>query len=116
MAERKNRVNQFGFAETPDMADLAIRLDSAALAAALEAAIDLVLGGDDGDDEFMDSLSDEAQSNFIVPLQMAAKLVMEDDYTAVELISAACTVRCCAERHFAEFPQELVDLLMKFPR
>lgn len=116
MVEGRSHINRFGFAEIPDMAELVGRLDANALAATMQAIVDLVFGGDDDNEEFMESLSDAAQANFIVPLQMANNLLEADEYTPIELISAACTVRSCARPHFAEFPEELVTLLTKLPQ
>lgn len=113
MVSERNRINRFGFAESPDMADLAAKLDVAALAATVEAIIDIVL---ERDEDFIDSLSDAAQSDFVVPLQLATRLFKVGDYTPLELVSAAATVRYCATSHLAEFPQDLADLLLKLPR
>ena len=116
MVEDRSHINRFGFAEMPDMAELVGQLDANALAATMNAIVDLFFGGDDDDEGFMESLSDTAQADFIVPLQMANSLLVSDEYTPIELISAACTVRNCARTHFAEFPEELVALLMGLPQ
>ena len=68
------------------------------------------------DEQFMDAMSDAAEADFVVPLSMAAALLKDGDYSAVELISAACTVRYCGEPHLNEFPDDLAGLLTRLPR
>ncbi|WP_125796709.1 hypothetical protein [Amycolatopsis sp. WAC 01376] len=65
--------------------------------------------------EFVDSLTDGAQADFVVPLGMSAKMLSGGEYSAMEFISAAGTVRYCAEPHMAEFPDELVQMLSRLP-
>lgn len=91
------------------------RLDSSAISAlstALRELIDVVL---ERDEEFIDTLSEGAQSDFVVPLQLSTRLFKTDDYTPMELVAAASTVRYCANGHLAEFPEGLVELLMELP-
>lgn len=113
VASERYRINRFSFAEKPDIAGLAVQLDMSVLAAAMEAIIDVVL---ECDENFIDSLSDAAQADFVVPLQLATKLFKVGDYTPLELVSAACTVQYCAAAHLAEFPEDLVELLRQLPQ
>ncbi|MBR7829704.1 hypothetical protein KDK95_25585 [Actinospica sp. MGRD01-02] len=112
MTGERQHINRFGFVEKPDMADLAAQLDASALAVTMEAVIDIVL---ERDEDFIDTLSDAAQADFVVPLQLATRLFKAGDYTPIELVSAACTVRYCAAPHLADFPEELVELLRQLP-
>ncbi|MFD5249916.1 hypothetical protein ACFWIW_35590 [Amycolatopsis sp. NPDC058340] len=66
--------------------------------------------------ELLDSMTGEAQANFVVPLGMSAKMLSSGEYSAMEFVSAACTVRFCAEPHMAEFPDELARMLSRLPR
>ncbi|MEU4469417.1 hypothetical protein AB0G20_37965 [Streptomyces sp. NPDC024017] len=66
--------------------------------------------------DLLDSLSEGAQSDFMVPLGMSARMLASRDYSEMEFLSAACTVRYCAELHLSEFPDELVQMLSRLPR
>lgn len=112
MADNRLRINRFGFAEMPDMEAIAARLDLPALAATLQAILDIVF---ERDENFIDTLPDATQANFLVPLSMSAKLFAAGDVTPLEIVSAACTVRYCAARHMADFPEELAELLRGLP-
>lgn len=107
------RINRFGFAEYEDMEDLSRELDVPALAGVLESIVDLIFAEESG---LFDSLTDAAEADFVVPLGMCSKMLDDGGYSAVELISAASTVRYCAESHMSEFPAELVELLSRLPR
>ena len=113
MSRQHLRINRFGFAEYEDMEDLSRELDVPGLAGVLGSIVDLTFSEESG---LFDSLTDAAQADFVVPLGMCSKMVAEGGYSAVELISAACTVRYCAEPPMSEFPGELVQMLSLLPR
>ncbi|MFD9241062.1 hypothetical protein ACFV0D_03835 [Streptomyces sp. NPDC059556] len=113
MTSQPLRVNRFGFAEYEDMTDLSGSVDIAELTEVLGAIVDLVLTEET---DVIDSLSDAAQADFVVPLGMSAGMSASGDYSAVEFLSAVCTVRYCAEPHMAEFSDELVHLLSQLPQ
>ncbi|MER5268261.1 hypothetical protein ABTZ99_39835 [Actinosynnema sp. NPDC002837] len=75
--------------------------------------MDLVFSEESG---LFESLTGAAQADFAVPLGMCSKMLSAGDYSTVELISAACAVRYCAEAHLSEFPGDLVQLLSRLPR
>ncbi|WP_430782523.1 hypothetical protein [Actinoplanes sp. G11-F43] len=106
------RINRFQFLEEADQADLARTADLAGVEQALRAIVELVLH----DEGFMDSMSDEAQANLLVPLGMAGAMLAGGDYTPLELVAAAGTVRYCGSPHHDEFPRRLVELLHRLPR
>jgi hypothetical protein len=95
------------------MIDLSGSVDIGATTATLRSIMDLVLGEES---DSLDSLTDDAQADFVVPLGMAAKMLSVGEYSAMELISAACTVRFSSEAHMSEFPPELVQMLTRLPR
>lgn len=95
------------------MIDLSCRENISELAGVLSSIVELVLSEET---DFLDSLTDSAQADFVVPLGMSAKMLSNGGYSAMEFLSAACTVRYCAEPHLAEFPDELVQLLSRLPR
>jgi hypothetical protein len=107
------RINRFGFAEYQDMIAISRRLDSPELAGVLKSVVELVLSEES---DLLDSISDGAQADFVVPLGMAARLLSSADYSVMELVSAACTVRYSADPHMSEFPRGLVELLSRLPR
>ncbi|MFD2691823.1 hypothetical protein ACFS5L_44415 [Streptomyces phyllanthi] len=107
------RVNRFGFAEYADMGELCGHLDISELTENLNRIVKLVLLDEPG---ILDSMSDAAQADFAVPLGLCARMLRGGDYSTMELISAACTVRYCAEPHMSEFPDELVSTLAQLPR
>ncbi|MFJ2060013.1 hypothetical protein ACIOMM_29265 [Streptomyces sp. NPDC087908] len=113
VSRQHRRVNRFGFAEYDDMIGLSRSVNTAELTGDLRAIVALVLSEDT---DFIDSLSDSAQADFVVPLGMSAGMLSQGDYSVVELLSAACTVQYCAEPHMAEFSDELVHLLSQLPR
>ncbi|MFI9455911.1 hypothetical protein [Amycolatopsis sp. NPDC052450] len=87
-------------------------MDISDLAGVLDSIVELVFSEES---EFLDSLTDEVQANFVVPLGMSAKMLVGGECSAMEFISAASTVRYCAEPHMAEFPDELVQMLSRLP-
>ena len=107
------RINKFGFAEYQDMEEISKVADMAELASTLQSVVQIVLLDEPG---LLDTLSDEAQADFVVPLGMASRLLSSGDYSATELISAACTVRYCGEPHMSEFPIRLASLISQLPR
>ncbi|MGW1246157.1 hypothetical protein [Streptomyces sp. NPDC002535] len=113
MTSQLLRVNRFGFAEYEDMIALSRSVDIAELTGVLRAIVDLVLTEET---DVIDSLSDAAQADFVVPLGMSAGMLATGDYSVVEFLSAVCTVRYCAEPHMAEFSDELVHLLSQLPQ
>lgn len=113
MSREHLRVNRFGFAEYEDMIALSRQVPSAELARVLGSIVELVLSEES---DFIDSLTDEAQADFVVPLGMCARMLSDGGYSAMELVSAACTVRYCAEPHMSEFPEGLVSMLAQLPR
>ncbi|GGM23508.1 hypothetical protein GCM10010129_79890 [Streptomyces fumigatiscleroticus] len=108
------RVNRFGFAEYDDMAGIVREADLPAMAGMLRQIVDLVLVEDESG--LAEAMSMEAQADFVVPLGMAARMLEDGEYSDVELVSAACTVRYSAERHTSELPEELTALLLRLPR
>jgi hypothetical protein len=94
------------------MLDLSRRVNISELAGVLGSIVEMVLSEED----FLDSLTDSAQADFVVPLGMSARMLSDGEYSAIELISAACAVRYCAEPHKVEFPDELVRMLSRLPR
>ncbi|MYV71365.1 hypothetical protein GT043_36640 [Streptomyces sp. SID2131] len=112
MSRQHIRLNRFGFAEYSDMNEIALAVDVDELAEVLGLIVELVFSEDSG---LLDSLTDDAQSDFVVPLGMAAKMLEDGKYSTIELVSAACTVRYCAERHLSDFPGDLVQLLTRLP-
>lgn len=113
MSRRHLRVNRFGFAEYEDMIEISRSVDISELKGVLDSIVEFVLSEDS---DLIDSLSDGAQSDFMVPLGMSARMLSGGDYSEMEFLSAACTVRYCAEPHFSEFPDELVRMLSRLPR
>ncbi|MFI0417197.1 hypothetical protein [Spongiactinospora sp. 9N601] len=113
MGRKHLRINRLGFAEYEDMVELSCAVDTVKLAGDLSAIVERVLSGDR---ELLDSLTDGAQADFVVPLGMCAELLFSGQYSVVELVSAACTVRYCAEAHMREFPEDLVQTLSRLPR
>ncbi|MER6666714.1 hypothetical protein ABT256_19380 [Amycolatopsis japonica] len=113
MGRQHLRINRFGFAEYEDIGELSCRLNISDLAEGLGSIVDFVFLEES---EFLDSMTDEAQANFVVPLGMSAKMLSSGEYSAMEFVSAACAVRFCAEPHMAEFPDELVRMLSRLPR
>ncbi|MGW4287959.1 hypothetical protein ACWEIK_13590 [Streptomyces sp. NPDC004673] len=113
MSREHLRVNRFGFAEYEDMIELSRGADISELARLLSSIVELVLSEESG---LLDSLPDAAQADFVVPLGMCAQLLSSGDYSATELVSAACTVSYCAESHMSEFPDELAQMLTRLPR
>ncbi|WP_030167844.1 hypothetical protein [Streptomyces sp. NRRL S-813] len=107
------RVNRFGFAEYEDMIELTRGVDVSELARALSSIVELVLSEES---DLLDSLTDGAQADFVVPLGMCARMLSSGEYSAMELVSAACTVRYCAEPHMSEFPDDLAQMLSQLPR
>ncbi|GAA4804888.1 hypothetical protein [Streptomyces ziwulingensis] len=114
MSAEYQRINRFGFAEYDDMAGLVREADLPALVETLRRIVALVLAEDETG--LAEVMSMEAQADFAVPLGMAAEMLEDGGYSDGELVSAACTVRCSAERHTTEFPRELTDLLLRLPR
>ncbi|MFD0395524.1 hypothetical protein ACFQ3Z_39175 [Streptomyces nogalater] len=47
---------------------------------------------------------------------MCAKMLSSGEYSAMELVSAACTVGYCAGSHMSEFPDDLARMLSRLPR
>jgi hypothetical protein len=92
------RVNRFGFAEYEDMVELSRGVDVSELAGALSSIVELVLSEES---DLLDSLTGEAQADFVVPLGMCARMMSSGEYSAMELVSAACTVNYCAESHMS---------------
>ena len=113
MSREHIRINRFGFAEYGDMVALSRRWESSTLVSVLSSVVDRVLSDDS---DLLDSLSDGAQADFVVPLGMAARMLSGADYSEIELISAACTVRYSADPHMSEFPGDLTELLTRLPR
>ena len=107
------RINRFGFAEYEDMIEISRSVDASELARVLSAVVKLVLSEESGG---VDSLTAGAQANFAVPLGMSAGMLSSGEYSVMELVSAACTVRYCAEPHMSEFPGDVVQLLSQLPR
>jgi hypothetical protein len=107
------RINRFGFAEYEDMIELSRGVDISGLAGVLSSIVELVLSEESG---LLDSLTDGAQADFLVPLGMSAKMMSSGEYSAMELVSAACTVRYSADAHLSEFPSDLVRMLSQLPR
>lgn len=95
------------------MIDLSRRVNISELAGVLSSIVELALSGET---DFLDSLSDSVQADFVTPLGMSARMLSNGEYSAMEFLSAACTVRYCAEPHMAEFPDELVQMLSRLPR
>ena len=112
MSRDYRRTNRFRFAEYDDMDELARTRDTAEIERILWDIVRVVLD----DEEFKDTLSVRAQANFLVPLGLAAALLEDGGYSAVELVSAACTVRYFGEPHLDEFPAEVAGLLTRLPR
>ncbi|PWE07439.1 hypothetical protein DD630_10855 [Streptomyces sp. BSE7F] len=106
-------MNRFGFAEYDDMIEISRNVDISELKGALKSIVEFALSEDS---DLLDSLSDGAQSDFMVPLGMSARMLSSGDYSEMELLSAACTVRYCAEPHLPEFPDELAQMLSRLPR
>ncbi|MEZ3179879.1 hypothetical protein KYY02_14665 [Streptomyces pimonensis] len=113
MSRQHLRVNRFGFAEYEDMIEISRNVDISELKGALKSIVEFALSEDS---DLLDSLSDGAQSDFMVPLGMSARMLSSGDYSEMELLSAACTVRYCAEPHLSEFPDELAQMLSRLPR
>ncbi|GAA0617771.1 hypothetical protein [Streptomyces crystallinus] len=107
------RVNRFGFAEYDDMVELSRGVDASELTELLSSIVELVLSEES---DLLDALTDEAQADFVVPLGMCARMLSSGEYSAMELVSAACTVRYCAESHISEFPGPLAQKLSQLPR
>lgn len=95
------------------MIELSRRVNISELAGVLGSIVELVLSEET---DFLDSLTDGAQADFVVPLGMSARMLSNGEYSAMEFLSAACTVRYSAEPHMAEFPDELVQMLSRLPR
>ncbi|MFJ2896203.1 hypothetical protein ACIO87_15150 [Streptomyces sp. NPDC087218] len=113
MSRQHLRVNRFGFAEYEDMTELSRGVDVPELAGVLGAIVELVLSEESG---LLDSLTDGAQADFVVPLGMCARMLSDGGYSALELVSAAGTVSYCARPHLSGFPDDLVRLLHRLPR
>ncbi|WP_045739538.1 hypothetical protein [Actinoplanes rectilineatus] len=114
MSREHIRINRFGFGEYErDAVAVASGIDSEALVAVLTSIVESVLSEEDG---LLESLTDEAQADFVVPLGMCAKMLIGGDYSEVELISAAATVRFCADPHVEGFPDSLAQMILKLPR
>ncbi|GIE29392.1 hypothetical protein Ait01nite_024370 [Actinoplanes italicus] len=113
MSENEMRINRFGFGESGDMDDLARTVEPTELAMVLKSIVRLVLAEETG---LLETLTDEAQADFVVPLGMAGKMLSGSDYSVKELVAAACTVRYCAEPHIPGFPSELSRLVSQLPR
>lgn len=113
MSREHLRINRFGFAEYEDMVDISRNTDVSALVRVLGSVVEMVLSEESG---LLDSLSDEAQADFLVPLGMCAKMLSSGEYSTMELVSGACTLRYSAEPHMSEFPGGLVGLLQQLPR
>lgn len=113
MAREHLQVNRFGFAEYEDMIELAHGVDAPRVVGVLSSIVELVLAGEDA---MLDSLSDGAQADFVVPLGMCARMFSSCDYSPLELVSAACTVRYSAESHMSEFSDSLARMLSQLPR
>ncbi|MFF9672248.1 hypothetical protein ACF1GS_11135 [Streptomyces eurythermus] len=107
------RVNRFGFAEYEDMVELSRGVDVSELTGVLNSIVELVLSEESG---LLDSLTDAAQADFVVPLGMCAKMLSSGEYSVIELVAAACTVSYCAASHMSEFPDELSRMLSQLPR
>jgi hypothetical protein len=107
------RINRFGFAECDDMIEIARMADTPELTRVLSSIVHLVLSEEAG---LFDSLTDSALANFAVPLGMSARMLSSGEYSAMELVSAACTVRYCAAPHMSEFPNDLAQLVSQLPR
>ena len=112
MSRQYLRINQFGFAEYDDMIEIARVTDTSELIRVLSAIVHRVFSEEDG---LFDSLTDSALANFAVPLGMSAKMLSSGEYSAIELVSAACTVRYCAGPHMSEFPNDLAQLVSQLP-
>ncbi|MGW4827215.1 hypothetical protein ACWEOG_06510 [Amycolatopsis japonica] len=95
------------------MIELSRGVNISELARVLELIVEFVFSEET---DFLESLTDEAQANFVVPLGMSSKMLSVGEYSAIEFVSASCTVRFCAEPHMAEFPDELVQMLSRLPR
>ena len=95
------------------MMDLSRRANISELVGVLSSIVELVLSEET---EFIESLTYSAQADFEVPLGMSARMLSNGGYSTMEFLSAACTVRYCAEPHMAEFPDELVQMLSRLPR
>ncbi|WP_410578153.1 hypothetical protein [Amycolatopsis sp. lyj-108] len=106
-------INRFGFAEYEEMIELSRRVNIFDLVEVLGSIVEFVFSEEI---DFLDSMTGEAQANFVVPLGMSAKMLSSGEYSAMEFVSAASTVRFCAEPHMAEFPDELAQLLSRLPR
>jgi hypothetical protein len=113
MSREHLRVNRFGFAEYEDMIELSRGVDVSELAGLLSSIAELVLSEES---DLLDSLTDGAQADFVVPLGMCARMLSDGEYSAMELVSAACTVSYCAESHMPEFPNSLARILSRLPR
>ncbi|MFH8378893.1 hypothetical protein ACH4A7_35835 [Streptomyces cyaneofuscatus] len=106
-------INRFGFAEYEDMVEISREVDALELTGILSSIVNLVLSAEE---DFIDSLTDGAQADFLVPLGMCGKMLSAGEYSVMELVSAACTVRFCAESHMSEFPDRLGQMLSLLPR
>ncbi|BEL05714.1 hypothetical protein Q0Z83_039050 [Actinoplanes sichuanensis] len=106
------RIDRFGFGEFDDMDLLAQTADTTEIERILRALVRAILH----DEQVRDSLSDEAQADLLVPLGMATRVLDAGNRSAVELVSAACTVRYCAQPHRAELPADIAELLARLPR
>jgi len=95
------------------MIELSGRVNIPDMAGVLNSIVEFVFSEET---DFLDSMTDEAQADFAVPLGMSAKMLSNGEYSAMEFVSAACTVRFCAEPHMAEFPDELAQMLSRLPR
>lgn len=95
------------------MRELSCRVNISDLAEVLGSIVEFVSSEET---DCLESLTDEAQANFVVPLGMFSKMLSGGEYSAIEFVSAACTVRFCAEPHMAEFPDELARMLSRLPR
>ncbi|MDX3243060.1 hypothetical protein [Streptomyces sp. ME18-1-4] len=113
MSREHLRVNRFGFAEYEDMIELSRGVDILELAGVLSSIVELVLSEES---DLLESLTDGAQADFVVPLGMCARMLSSGEYSTMELVSAACTVSYCAESHISEIPGELAQLLSQLPR
>ncbi|GHG94123.1 hypothetical protein Srubr_34830 [Streptomyces rubradiris] len=95
------------------MVELSRGVDVSEPAGVLHAIVELVLPEESG---LLDSLTDEAQADFVVPLGMCAKMLSSGEYSEMESVSAACTVSHCAAAHMSEFPDDLARMVSRLPR
>ena len=112
MSRQYLRINQFGFAEYDDMIEIARVTDTSELIRVLSAIVHRVFSEEAA---LADPLTDSANADFVVPLGMSARMLSSGEYSAMELVSADCTVRYCAGPHMSEFPNDLAQLVSQLP-